>query len=72
MTGHGGEAGAVTFGFDPLWLSTFILIATYAVLLSEKSTAPSSPFSVPGLWWSPGLLPKIRPSLASTSTPLRC
>ncbi len=36
MTGHGGEAGAVTFGFDPLWLSTFILIATYAVLLSEK------------------------------------
>ena len=36
MTGHGTEAGAVIFGFDPLWLSTIILIATYAVLLSEK------------------------------------
>ncbi|MDP6884998.1 MAG: SLC13 family permease, partial [Rhodospirillales bacterium] len=36
MTGHGAEAGAVIFGLDPLWLSTFILVVTYAVLLSEK------------------------------------
>jgi len=27
---------AVIFGLDPLWLSTIILIATYAILLSEK------------------------------------
>ncbi|MDP6787519.1 MAG: ArsB/NhaD family transporter [Rhodospirillales bacterium] len=36
MTGHGAEAGAAIFGLDPLWLSTFILVVTYAVLLSEK------------------------------------
>lgn len=30
------EASAVVFGLDPLWLSTGILIATYALLLSEK------------------------------------
>jgi Na+/H+ antiporter NhaD/arsenite permease-like protein len=34
MSGH--EASAVIFGLDPLWLSTGILIFTYAVLLSEK------------------------------------
>jgi len=27
---------AVIFGFDPLWLSTVILIVTYAALLTEK------------------------------------
>ena len=39
MTTHGsveGAASAVIFGFDPLWLSTAILIISYAVLLSEK------------------------------------
>lgn len=30
------QAAAVVFGLDPLWLSTGILICTYAVLLSEK------------------------------------
>ncbi|MFC1858843.1 SLC13 family permease [Thermodesulfobacteriota bacterium] len=35
MDAHHAEA-AVVFGFDPLWLSTIILIVTYAVLLSEK------------------------------------
>ena len=35
MTGHGAEH-AVAFGLDPLWLSTGILILTYAVLLTEK------------------------------------
>ena len=34
MTGH--EAPAVIFGLDPLWLSTGILIVTYAILLSER------------------------------------
>ena len=34
MSGH--EVPAVIFGLDPLWLSTGILILTYAVLLSEK------------------------------------
>ncbi|MBT6407108.1 MAG: hypothetical protein HOK06_05850, partial [Rhodospirillaceae bacterium] len=33
MTGH--EAQAVIFGLDPLWLSSGILIITYAILLSE-------------------------------------
>ncbi len=39
MTPHGAEGvatGAVLFGLDPLWLSTAILIVSYAVLLSEK------------------------------------
>lgn len=39
MNGHGAAevAGStVIFGFDPLWLSTIILIVSYAVLLSEK------------------------------------
>ncbi len=27
---------AVIFGFDPLWVSTMILVGTYAILLSEK------------------------------------
>jgi len=34
MTGH--EVSQVIFGLDPLWLSTGILIITYAVLLSER------------------------------------
>lgn len=34
MTGH--ETASVIFGLDPLWLSTGILVVTYAVLLSEK------------------------------------
>ena len=34
MSGH--EVPAVIFGLDPLWLSTGILILTYAILLSEK------------------------------------
>jgi Na+/H+ antiporter NhaD/arsenite permease-like protein len=39
MNVHGavdGAASAVIFGLDPLWLSTGILIVSYAVLLSEK------------------------------------
>jgi len=36
MSPHPGEAATVIFGLDPLWLSTSILIGTYAVLLSEK------------------------------------
>ena len=36
MYGHHEAATAVLFGLDPLWLSTFILIATYVVLLIEK------------------------------------
>ncbi len=39
MSPPGGEdavVGAVIFGLDPLWLSTAILIVSYAVLLSEK------------------------------------
>ena len=40
MSPHGAvsEAGhsAVIFGLDPLWLSTALLIVSYAVLLSEK------------------------------------
>ena len=39
MTSHGaaeGAASVVIFGLDPLWLSTAILIVSYAVLLSEK------------------------------------
>ena len=35
MTGHEAEH-AVIFGLDPLWLSTGILVVTYAVLLTEK------------------------------------
>ncbi len=34
MSGH--EASNVIFGLDPLWLSTGILIITYAILLSER------------------------------------
>jgi len=34
MNGH--DVSHVIFGLDPLWLSTGILIATYAVLLSER------------------------------------
>lgn len=36
MSPQHGEAAAVMFGLDPLWLSTSILIGTYVVLLSEK------------------------------------
>ncbi|MCK5546416.1 MAG: ArsB/NhaD family transporter [Rhodospirillaceae bacterium] len=35
MNPHGAE-NAVMFGLDPLWLSTAILIISYAILLSEK------------------------------------
>lgn len=39
MNAHGaveGVGSAVIFGLDPLWLSTAILVVSYAVLLSEK------------------------------------
>ena len=36
MSPQHGEAAAIIFGLDPLWLSTIILIGTYAVLLSER------------------------------------
>lgn len=35
MSPHGAES-VVMFGLDPLWLSTAILIVSYAILLSEK------------------------------------
>lgn len=31
-----GQAGAVWFGWDPLWLSTAILVVTYGVIMTEK------------------------------------
>lgn len=36
MSPQHAETAAVIFGIDPLWLSTIILIGTYAVLLSER------------------------------------
>ena len=33
---EGAAHGAVIFGLDPLWLSTAILVVTYAALISEK------------------------------------
>ncbi len=36
MTGSAGETSAVLFGLDPMWLSTAILVAAYALLLTEK------------------------------------
>lgn len=33
MTGH---SGAVWFGWDPLWVSTAILVVTYGVIMTEK------------------------------------
>lgn len=36
MSGHPAEAASVLFGMDPMWLSAGILVATYAVLLTER------------------------------------
>jgi len=36
MSGHSVDAAAVLFHLDPMWLSAAILVATYAVLLTEK------------------------------------
>jgi len=36
MTGHSLTETGVLFGLDPLWLSTIILVFTYAVILTEK------------------------------------
>ncbi len=35
MTGH-EASGAIWFGLDPMWVSSTILIVTYAILLSER------------------------------------
>ncbi len=37
MHGHGSEAVShVVFGWDPLWVSTFLFLATYLVIVTEK------------------------------------
>ena len=37
MHGHDeGQLNSVIFGLDPLWLSTIVLLATYAVIISER------------------------------------
>lgn len=36
MTGHSSIETGVLFGLDPLWLSTIILVFTYAFILTEK------------------------------------
>ena len=35
---HGSETdlGHVVFGWDPLWVSTVLFVATYAVIVTEK------------------------------------
>ena len=36
MHGHGDAVSHVIFGWDPLWVSTILFIATYAVIVTEK------------------------------------
>ena len=36
MHGEGGHAAQVIFGWDPLWVSSILFIAIYALIVAEK------------------------------------
>ena len=36
MHGEGELAAQVIFGWDPLWVSSILFVATYALIVSEK------------------------------------
>ena len=36
MNGSAEAAGHIIFGWDPLWVSSILFVATYAIIVSEK------------------------------------
>ena len=45
MEAHGGIAGHaighIVFGWDPIWVSGILFLATYAAIVTRRSTARS-------------------------------
>ena len=73
MRGAGmAEHGAIShvfFGLDPMWVSTVLLLITYATIITEKVNRSIIALLGAGVMILVGVLNRKRRSAGSTSTP---